>query len=178
MPTEPTPQQSSFDFKNPFMAATIIAQDGTHYPLWMTGNQGASIDIPTLDPGVDDLKALSFMTELVVTMDLGRIPSIAITLSPPFADAIRLLDSSLVEIATNTLQVQFGYASGASSNGTIGPLLSPIYQALMIPLPEVSIGVDTSIVLHGRMARDITHETLQVATPFDSMPVRKLLKRF
>ncbi len=134
---------ASYDFYNPFMSAAIVLQSGQRYPLW-TSNQGKPLSIPTA-PGVGDLKALSYMTELHVEIGLGQIPKIDITLTPPYDDAIRLYDSELVEFGQSKLQAQFGYA-GRSVGGT--SVLSPAFEALMLR-PDIDIGDESKFVLHG-----------------------------
>jgi hypothetical protein len=141
----PASYAQSYDYYNPFMAAMIVADDGTRYPLWTRGMDGAAFNIPT-HQNIGDLHALSFVTEIVVETQLGYIPRIAVTLSPPYEDAIRLLDSTLVEFGNNRLQVQFGYAT-SGQNGT--PLLSEVYEGLMLK-PDISIGTDTTIVLNAQ----------------------------
>lgn len=139
-------ESTSYDFFNQFMAAAIVTDDGTRHPLWTRGADGSSkFAIPT-HQDIGDLKALSFLTEVTIETNLGYIPRITATLSPPYEDAIRLLDSTLVEFGTNRLQVQFGYVRNGTNGG---PLLSPVYEGLMLK-PDISIGQDTTIVLNAQ----------------------------
>lgn len=134
----------SFDFSNPYMAAAIIHKgDDTPYPLWTSNEENVAFDIKGRK-GAESLKALSFLTELVVELTWAEIPKITATLSPPFEDAIRLLDSNLVEFGTNRIQVQFGYASGVKDKGQF---LSPTYEGMLLQ-PDITMGLDTTIRLN------------------------------
>jgi hypothetical protein len=136
---------TTYDYFNQFLAAAIVTDDNTRYPLWTRGADGTQFAIPT-NQDIGDLKALCFLTEVTIENNLGYIPRITATLNPPYEDAIRLLDSTLVEFGSNRLEVQFGYARSGSSGM---PLLSPVYQGLMLK-PDIAIGAETTIVLNAQ----------------------------
>ena len=98
----------SYDFFNPFMSARIVAKDGTTYPLWTTGVDGKDIFLQT-SPSIEHkdgepLKALAFMTEIQVEMLPAAIPRMSVKLEPPYIDAIKFLDSELIEFGTHRLK--------------------------------------------------------------------------
>lgn len=137
----------SYDYLNPFMAATIVTPSA-RYPLWTNGAKGEAFNIPT-EPGLSNLQALAFLTELVIENNIGDVPRISATLSPPLEDAIKFLDSELVEFGDNTLEVQFGYARGGTKDGTAGPILSNPLTGLLLR-PDISLGADASITLRAQ----------------------------
>lgn len=160
----PTPQvgsapfgqsRTTFDYFNPMMAAAIVTDKGATYPLWTRGKDGTAFNIPgdpSLGPTLSTLKALSFLSELTVENQLGDIPRITAVLTPPFQDAIMFLDSELIEFGLNRLQVQFGYARGAQSDGQSIAKFSHVMEAIMLR-PEVSLGADISITLTAQGVR-------------------------
>ena len=142
----------SFDFFNPFMAAKIITGDGVEYPLWSGGAAdqvgfGSGIDSALGPEYVAKLQSLAYLTEISIEMDLGFIPKITAVLNPPLEEAIKLLNTDLVEIGENRLQVQFGYARGAN-----GAPVTQKYEAMIFGNPQISIGADCSISLSAQGA--------------------------
>lgn len=140
------PSYQSYDFYNPFMAAAIVDKTGTKYPLWI--NKGTATDAQyNIQSGtLGTLKALCFLSELQIELQLGDIPRITATLTPPYEDAIRLMDSELVEFGNSRLEVMFGYASGTATGQAV---LSPIFEGLLIK-PDITIGIDSTFVLHAQ----------------------------
>lgn len=131
------------DFFSPFMAATIVTRDGTRWPMWTTGPNGASLNVPRVQG--DPLHALSFLSELTVELQLGMIPKITATLTPPYRDAIALLETDLVEFGNSLIEVILGY-TGRTADGSAA--LSPTFTGITLR-PDVTIGTDTSITFHG-----------------------------
>jgi hypothetical protein len=149
MPAQtPTQIAESLDYFNPVMSARIITRDGQHYPLWTGGSaQTVGFDVKTHLQGLSgDLNALAFLTELTVELNLGGIPKITAVLGPPLQDTIKLIDTDLLEIGSNRLQVMLGYASGGEGK----PILQP-FEGMLSELPHVSIGAacTVSIVAQG-----------------------------
>ncbi len=144
----------SYDFFNPFVSVAIISIDtGDVYPLWTVGKDGAAINVES-SPAIEEkrgepLKALSYVSEVQVEMQPGAVPRITVKLTPPYIDAIKFLDSELVEFGSHYIQVQFGYAKGVSNNGELGPVLSEKWAGLIIE-PQISIGMNTEITLIGQ----------------------------
>jgi len=130
--------EATFDYFNPFMAAKIITSDGQNYPLWIGGTaQTVGFDVKThlkVAGTSGYLNALSFVTELQVEMDLGNIPKITVTLAPPFEDGIKLINTDLLELGTNRIQVQFGYVAGAD-----GAPVFREFEGMLTTSPEISI---------------------------------------
>jgi hypothetical protein len=126
------------------MRATIIAGD-KKYPLWV--NNEAPLIVNRNDKGGDvvnaESKALAFVSELVVEVQLALLPKITVTLTPPFRDAMALMDSTLLTWGVNTIEVQFGYVSD-TTNTTV---LSPVYSGILMK-PEVTFGTDVTITLN------------------------------
>lgn len=134
---------ASFDYFNPFMSVRIVTSSGDIYPLWTSKAGGQSISVPAIK---QTLKALSFLTELQVFMDLGGIPRITARIEPPYLDAIKFMDSDLIAVGSNMLQVQYGYAKGVLRGGKVGPLLSETLQGFILE-PHVTWGIDTQITI-------------------------------
>jgi hypothetical protein len=126
------------------MAATIVTPDGKKYPLW-TNNKEPVIANRNDGGGEYDvgLRALSFLSEIVVEVQLALMPTIKATLTPPFREAIALMDSTILTWGVNTLEVQFGYVSDTTSN----TVLSPVYSGILMK-PEVTFGTDITITLN------------------------------
>lgn len=128
-------------------AAILHGKKGDRYPLWTSRAAGESINLPATkyDNGFQDsLKALSFLTEIRIETQLAQIARITARLEPPYLDAIRFMDSELIEFGINRLQVQFGYARGGASGGPV--FSDPPFEGMMLR-PEVSFGSDISITL-------------------------------
>jgi len=138
-----TGSSDRYDFSNPFMIATIVTPDGK-YPLW-TNNKEAVIANRNDGGGNYDvgLRALSFLSEIVVEVQLALLPIIKATLTPPFREAVALMDSKLLTWGVNTIEVQFGYVSDTTSN----TVLSPVYSGILMK-PEVNFGTDITITLN------------------------------
>lgn len=136
---------TSYDFRNPFLAARIILKTGEIYPLWTSKANGSEIKLEGR-PG-QFLRALSFLTELQIELPMGgQVPRIVARLEPPYLDAIALMDSELLEFGNSKLQVQFGYASGVLQGGKTGPLLSDTLEGMTVK-PEVAFGTSTQITI-------------------------------
>lgn len=125
--------QLGYDFSSPFLAATIVTESGVRIPLWTPSQALGS-----------DGEARPFLAELTVKFTLANIPIITARLTPPYEDALKFLDSELVEWGTSKLEVQFGYATGSA-----GAVLSPVFSGLLLK-PEVQLGADISITLNAQ----------------------------
>ena len=135
----------SYDFSAPFAAARIILPNGDAFPLW-TNIGGAETTRPEI-PGQPDLRALCFVQEIQVKLNLAGLPDISVQMAPTFEDGMKFLDSALADPRMqNQVEVQLGYAGGT---GDAGPQLSPIYSA-SLQAPEVTVDAEVQIALKGR----------------------------
>ena len=138
----------TYDFSNPFMRATLI-KGGQRYPLWLGDDPSNPVRLTGFadldNNGVADdinLPSLAYTTSVTVDLGLGYVPRISVTLSPPFLEARKFLESTLIEWTETELEVIFGYLSGMDG----GPTLSPPYTGLVMK-PDVSLGSDITISL-------------------------------
>ena len=149
------PVVPNYDFSSPFMRVTLIVNprqgNEIRYPLWVQGDATA-VTAPAISvrlngtTGAGDaenltLDTLSFVSDVTVDLAVGGIPTIAVTLNPPFDVGRKFINSDLIEWGTSALEVQFGYATGPD-----GPVISPPYVGI-IQTPDVSFGSDISISL-------------------------------
>jgi hypothetical protein len=143
---------SQFDFYSPFMSAAIIATDGTRYPLVtspettavspanVTGfsASGASGDLPSYFP---------YLSSVTVTLDTGYVPQINATLTPPYLDAVKLIEADVLTYGSAHLEVQFGYSAGKGTATSVA--VSPVFKGLILK-PDVSFGSDITIALNAQ----------------------------
>lgn len=135
-----------FDYFSPFFRAAIITdpknREGSRWPLWvLSSSESQRLSSHANTKG---LAALAFCTDITVKLNLSYVPTITATLSPPFEDARKFLESTLVEWTTSILEVQFGY-----TNGPDGAVLSPPFEGLILA-PAVSFGADATITLNAQ----------------------------
>lgn len=122
-----------FDGYAPHLRVCIQSRTGEVFPLWMD---------PSTGPGHMDRP---FVEEATVKLNLGGVPILTVKLTPPYEDAVRFLDSALVEYANDgILQVRMGYVP---PSGTA--VLSPIYEGLLLK-PDIQVGEDISITLNAQ----------------------------
>lgn len=128
---------AAYDFYSPWFGAAIVNSDGSRFPLWSNAWGGASVrpsDVP------EDVPALSYVTDASLEITLGEVPTMSVTLNPPFREGIAFLDSELIEWGASTLELQFGYTGGQS-------IRSPVYSGIMLQ-PAISIGAEITITLN------------------------------
>ena len=145
-----------FDYSAPFFRAAIISDAFTgsekRYEMWQK-NSDKPTSLAASDNYVSvngltgsgaelDVSSLAFVTDVTVELQLGYIPVLSATLSPPLEDGRKFLDSKLIEYSISALEIQFGYATGPN-NGLRSPAFTGIISA-----PEVSYGSDISITLN------------------------------
>ena len=145
-----TSSSARFDFSNPWFSATIIAGDGTKFPLWTKFDGGTSADkIATQGDleraGLKGTKALSFLQELVIENNLAQAPKITATLSPPYLDAINFLDSKLLEWGKSRIEVVYGYISNTTNEVCVSTVFGGVLQK-----PDIQLGVDVVITLNAQ----------------------------
>jgi hypothetical protein len=130
---------STYDFSSPYLNVAIVDPDGNVIPLWTNAGE----ILPALAEA--GLSSLSYVTEVSVDTCLNNLPVISVTLSMPYREAIKFLNSELIEWGVSRIQVEFGY-SGGTQDGTTS---SNIVAGVMMQ-PSVSIGPDgTNIRLVG-----------------------------
>lgn len=134
--------EDSFDFSSPFVAARLLI-DGEEYPLWTRGMNKEAFDIPTLDG--NELRALSFLSEISIASNLGYIPVIKAVLTPPYEDAIKLLDSELLTWGPgHRLQVHYGYSTSPT-----GPIFATA-EGMINAKPDFTFGSEISITINAQ----------------------------
>lgn len=129
-------QRVSYDGSAPFMSAAILTEGGDRIPLWFQGSTQRSRSSG---------QSLPFLAELTVRFQLANIPIITARLTPPYEDAISILDSEYVEWRNAKLEVQFGYTAGTSQ----GTVLSPVFSGILLK-PEIQNGQELSITFNAQ----------------------------
>lgn len=131
---------NAHSFSTPFFSTAIITnpddREGTRHPLW-TLDESTS---PILALGSGAF-ALAFLAEISITLNLGYIPRITATLTPPLDLARQFIESDLVEWTKSILTVRYGYTG---DNGWA--VQSPEFEGLILK-PEVTLGTDVSVTL-------------------------------
>ena len=141
----------TFDFFNPFMSAVIVHPEYGRLPIWLneggrvgTGSVAAMLDATSYSPEIDTLTSIPYLAELTIENQLGNIPIITATLTPPYREGLMILDSKGIEWGLSQLECQLGYVGG-SGPGSI----SPVYRGVMLK-PEIEIGAETRITFNGQ----------------------------
>ena len=118
----------AYDYRSPFMRASIIRPDGQIYPLWtdigLTPLQKESLGL--------QLNSLAFLQELTVELQPAYLPIMKARLVFPYREGIIFLNSKLVEWGYSTLEVIFGYVGGSPSQ----KILSAPYRGTLLQ-PEI-----------------------------------------
>jgi len=153
---------STFDYFNPFVAAAINTTDGERYPLWTAEQLGA-------DPNAAFVGSMAWLQQVQIEMQLGEVPMISATLTPPYRAGQAFLNSPLIEWGGSTLDVQFGYASGT------GVVLSPTYSGILLK-PEVSLGADFTITLKAQGTGGFSAIRSKSSRTFNNMTRFNILK--
>lgn len=135
----------SYDFHSPFMAAAIITADGDRVPLWSNNGPGGQLQGSPATVLASGLESLPWLQQLDVTLQLAYLPVIRATLTPPYTEGIKFLNSELIEWGVSRLEVQMGYAAGAIPSG----IMTPVFTGLLLK-PDVTIGQDIQIVLNAQ----------------------------
>jgi len=147
MPFHSSPPPSDthplYDLFAPFMSAAILVKDPpTRVPLAYAEGALSSTTLAVAQLTTTDI--LPYLSSLTVELQLAFFPKITATLTPPYKEAIDLLNSPIMEYGVNGLEVQFGYATGPG-----GSVLSPRLYGLLYQ-PDITIGTDVSITLHAQ----------------------------
>lgn len=130
-----------YDFHNFFMSAVIVSKDGDRTPLGIrTEDVGKPTGAATADLVNGKIFSLPFLSELTVETQLADIPIMKATLTPPYREAIALLESRLIEFGSSSLEVQFGYVGASPAQTFIGPTWTGL-----ILTPNIQLGREISI---------------------------------
>jgi hypothetical protein len=154
MADQTNPIRQRYDFCAPWVRAAIRTDDNV-YPLWMPFTDSSSYGSAEIKPqklngysGNDgkvpeseNISSLAFLTQATIDLELSAIPKISVSLTPPFLDARKFIDSSIMDWSRSSLEVQLGYVG--SKDGTI---LSPVFVGRLMK-PDVSFGTDITIGL-------------------------------
>ena len=93
-----------------------------------------------INSGYPDIDDMPIVQQVQVVTRLGLNSEISVTLTPPFEDGIKFLNSDLVRWGVGHLSVTFGYTTGSADR-------SPPWSGLMMS-PEVNItGSEITITL-------------------------------
>lgn len=125
---------ASHGFFNPVCAVTLVTPQGR---LPFFDNFTA-----TQEKQAGGVHHMMYVESVEVDQNLGLLPKIQVTLSPPFEEAVHMLNSPLLELGENYLEVQLGYLS--RDNGKAQ--LSGVFRGKM-ELPDVQLGPEPSIAL-------------------------------
>ena len=183
MPTLPPAHRGSYDFSSPFMAAAILAADGNRYPLvpgpdYAGGFQGDVLSSGLGTPGEDaqQPRFLPYLSSLSVTLQLGYIPQITATLTPPYEEARKLIDWEIITYGSGAkLEATFGYSSGRGASGMAA--VSPTFTGLL-DKPDVSLGADITVSLTARGEAGYTLAATDLtATTSATMSVAAFMRR-
>lgn len=134
-----------YDFYSPFVSAALITNKGGRVPLWTNILSAGDVSPRlTADSSTrNNLTSFPFLEHLTVELNISYLPRMTATLTPPFQDARRFLDSPLVEWGQTTLEAIVGYSSGTPN----GPVLSAPFQGLILK-PDIALGTDTTVTLN------------------------------
>ena len=131
----------SLDFFGVIVEGKILTFSGDD-----AGGRGKFVDL-WVSPYNDavsgtDFRALSFVSQISISLTMNFTAKIQLVLTPPYEDALRFLNSSLIKFGVGELHVSLGYSTGSPGNFRTQP-----YRGLL-QKPDVSIGEDVVITLN------------------------------
>ena len=146
-PQKPAILKQKYDFAAPHVRATIVKEPNSRsperFPLWtadkavtLSGYTGVGERVES-----SNLSSLAYLTSATVEMELNCIPRLTVSLTPPFLEARKFIDSTVLDWGRSVLEIQLGYVG--SKEGTV---ISRPYTGI-IQKPEVSFGSDITIGL-------------------------------
>ena len=166
-----------YDFYSPFFSAAIVTSDGVRVPLWTNVAGGVATEAakafstPENKLVHNGLVSFPFLESLTIEMGLGYFARMSAVLTPPFQDARKFLDSTLVENGKATLEAVIGYSAGTTS----GPVLSAPFQALILE-PDISIGMDSTVTLNAFGVAGYDASVTQASRSFSNRTRRAILE--
>jgi hypothetical protein len=133
----------TYDFFSPMMSTAIVAKDGTVVPLW-TNTHGDNVENPNAASikRIAGITSIPYVTSIRITVGLACLPIITITLTPPYEDAIKLLDSEFLDWSSCAIRTQVGYTGKDT-------ILSPVFTGFMLQ-PAITFGSQISITLNAQ----------------------------
>lgn len=137
---------NKYDFYSPFVSAALITKKGDRVPLWTNVlPSGTPETLSASSTTRNNLTSFPFLESLSVELSISYLPRLSATLTPPFQDARKFVDSPLVEWGQTILEAIVGYSAGTPN----GPVLSIPFQGLILK-PDIGLGVDTTVVLNAQ----------------------------
>lgn len=137
-----TPNPSSKEEKEEFEARFGVAGvpfsgpdgKGLRYDLWLHSQSHPNVP--------EALRTLSYVQDISVELGMGLNSKVQLVLTPPWEEALVLLNSPLIQWGIGRLNVRFGYSTGEGAQRqsfTFGGILMK---------PDVKIGNDIVITLN------------------------------
>jgi hypothetical protein len=140
------------DFYNPFVAAAIITENGDRVPLWTNAlDPEADFTLHNLAMKAQEIESMPWLAEVSVELQLAYLPIMRAVLTPPYREAIKLIDSDIIAWTKSILEVQFGYVTGDSRPAQ----LSKIHKGVIFK-PDIRMGRTYSITLPAQGVGGIT----------------------
>jgi hypothetical protein len=144
--TTPAILKQKYDFAAPHVRATIIKEPNsatpTRFPLW-TSDKPIALDGYTAGgkTSPSSISSLAYLSSATVEMELNCIPKLTVSLTPPFLEARKFIDSTILDWGRSVLEIELGYVG--SKEGTF---ISRPYTGI-IQKPDVSFGSDITVGL-------------------------------
>jgi hypothetical protein len=131
------------DFSGPFMQCSLVTPDNIQIPLWTN----TTIDGKSTEQGKEALKytgltSLPYVSDLVINSPLSRIPRITVSLTPPYREAVILMNKSFLNWGSVSLKARVGY--WGSFRGS--PVWSPVFTGLLLA-PSATFGENVTITM-------------------------------
>ena len=138
------------------------------------GYSFSAIRLRKLRAGLTTLGVVIGIAAIVALLSIttGLQNTITAQLNPPFEDARRLLESSLIEWGRSVLEVTLGYSSGVP-NGTV----LQKYEGIILK-PSISLGIEASVTLNAQGVGGFaaaTSTSTKVWTKTDPLTVLKAI---
>jgi len=90
--------------------------------------------------------AMSFVSQIDVTMKMGEISQIALVLTPTFEEGLAILDSDIIFLASGRLEVEMRYTTGTQDGRGLANRVFPFSGFLQ--KPDIQVGSDITITLN------------------------------
>lgn len=126
-----------YDYFAPWVSVTLMLSDGSEFPLWQgTGfiEDGSAAKVKF--EGTN----LAVLQEVLIEWQ-GAAYMMTINLSPNYDDAIKIVDSYLIQTGTTFAIVKMGFLTSAS--GPVEQVFNGVVETV-----DFSIGTEISLVLH------------------------------
>jgi hypothetical protein len=110
------------------------------FDLWTDSANGSA-----LPSQLKALANLAYVSEVQIEVGMARNSRVSVTMTPPFEDALEIINSPLVQWGIGQLEVVIGYTTPL--NGNNAALRTLTYGGLL-QKPDVRIGSDITITLN------------------------------